>query len=148
MKTAPISSVQPKQNPVKKAAKVVAGAALSAGVIAAGLVAGSKTDAFTKAGKFVSSKIGEGKGQEIVSKVAEKLTTAGKAIEVGGTKLLEMIKTKASTYKVKDSTLYKEAGKLAQDTKTVAKDIAKQLKDANIPEKAKGLIDQLKQQLM
>ena len=141
-----VSSVQ--QSPVKKAAKVVAGTALAAGVIAAGLIAGSKTDAFTKAGKMVAEKLGEGKGQDIAAKVGEKLNSVGKQLEKTGQSAIKTVSKKVSGYKLKDSTVYKEAGKLAQDAKKAAQALAKQVKDVNIPEQAQKLLEQIKQKII
>ena len=115
MAVQPVSNVQHK-SPIKKFVKTV----FIAGAITAGLAIGSKKDVFNKASEVISKNLSEGKGQEITKAVAEKLTNAGKSIDKKATAVMNGIKAKLSTVKVKELTVYKEANRLAQDARKAA----------------------------
>ncbi len=84
-----IQGTQP--SPIKKAAKIAAGAALTAGIVAAGLAAGNKADIFTKIGGKIGDKAG--KFQPVLDNALGKLNGAGKFIAEKADAVIGKVKT-------------------------------------------------------
>jgi len=78
-------------SPIKKAAKVAAGAALTAGIVAAGLAAGNKADIFTKIGGAVGDKAG--KFKPALDKALGTLNGAGEFVAKKADAAIGQVKT-------------------------------------------------------